>query len=51
MPSFLREPEQRNSQEQSGANKENGRTIDMMQTKELTCKKYRKQERRAHTAA
>jgi hypothetical protein len=51
MPSFLREPEQRNRQEQSGGNKENGRTIGMMQTKQLTCKKYRKQERRAHTVS
>src|SRR5712664_375629 len=51
MPCFLGEPEQRSPQEQSGGDKENGRTIGMMQPKELTCKKYRKQQRRAHSAA
>src|SRR5882757_2331452 len=51
MPCFLREPEQRNPEQQSGGNKQNGRTIGMMQTEELACKKYRKQQRRAHTAA
>ena len=50
MPCFLGEPKQRNPQEQSGNYKENGRTIGMTQIKELTCEKYRKQERRAHAA-
>ena len=47
MPCFLGEPKQRNAEEQSGNYKENGRTIGITQTKELTCEKYRKQERRA----
>src|ERR1043166_3891522 len=50
MPGFLGEPEQPNAEEQGGGNKEKGRTIGMMPTKELGRKKYRKQERRAYSA-
>ena len=51
MPCFLAEPNQRKPQEQSGDNKEDSRTIGMMETDELSSKKYRKQKRRADAAA